>query len=887
MERIDKIRKNAVAYIVTAMLVAIAVLPLFSSCLTIRLMRLSFKESEITLGIGDKYTVTASVLNFEPALAENKNFYLETSNSEIVAITNENTVEAVSAGAAVVTAVSEYDDRIKATLSVNVDYPTPTLLTLSATATVMYVDVMTETQLTVTADCILDPETKFVWKVNGEAVPTDGAPTFSFTPPSKVGEYIVTAELENFDLVATKKIRVFSAPVSKLSAVVETDNAVQSGDYSEVRIKLSYASVAGDPPPERLWFVNGAVYAEDTDVFKFTPQKAGVYDITLKVNGKSVPIGGDDKFTVTARGSIVPQSVSVRYNNIYPNVIIEWVYPHTEKTGYQLKVHNLTTNTVVETYRTTNMSAKPYFDGTTFNAGKVLELDKYSYAISVRSLGDGDVYTPSEYSEPAKTEKLPAQAITYLNLKCMGGTMDYYAVDDEEFCELYAVNMAFRDKNREVKYEVYMGYNSGKTYTALSDEAFAYGATTGTFKTSVSGKGVTRTYKGDIVKVSLTAVSNDLYPTKTGIENRENSVNRQLGAISPHIAPIQTRTANHEFVIDGAAASQKVHSSESLFRTVEYGVRPVPEEGSPAQTLYNYARRLLVRIISDDMSDAEKVHAIYDWIMWNVQYDEASTKVDNPGVYKSYYLEGVLTDTEAFAVCDGMAKTFVLLCNMEGIEAVRVTGRAGDSVAGMSSAEAARYKNENWGGHAWNKVKIDDEWYVVDPTWGDASAMIGGTRSEMALHSWLLVSDSYIADTHEYDNNAHNPATAEEEYGTFVKLLSFEYPKGDTIVRVDGMIETFGKAMNDEIADMMGYLDYLRKTSHAAVTIGNRTQNRIYVGYEIVASPAAAPALAEAARKQTIKDNPFYSALSALGYRSSDYKLLNLNGMIIVLLSVK
>ena len=57
------------------------------------------------------------------------------------------------------------------------------------------------------------------------------------------------------------------------------------------------------------------------------------------------------------------------------------------------------------------------------------------------------------------------------------------------------------------------------------------------------------------------------------------------------------------------------------------------------------------------------------------------------------------------AVCDGKSKAFLMMCRIEGIECVRDRGDAYDGSVG----------------HAWNYIKIDGKWYLVDSTHGDAA----------------------------------------------------------------------------------------------------------------------------------------------------------------------
>lgn len=219
-------------------------------------------------------------------------------------------------------------------------------------------------------------------------------------------------------------------------------------------------------------------------------------------------------------------------------------------------------------------------------------------------------------------------------------------------------------------------------------------------------------------------------------------------------------TAYDDFVSDRQFVSTTVTTSEELYWAVENKVTPIVTSGSRAEQIYNIAKSTLNSIVSDDMTDYEKVLSIFDWICCNTIYDNLSTthnayKVfdfgtittsdDQEGitVIPVYYLEGVFLT--GFAVCDGLSKAFSLMCNMEGIDAIRIVGtaRAGNTV----------------GGHAWNKVLLDKnpednipaEYYTVDITWTTTYDL--DLEEEVTLHTYFLLSDAEIAETHFYYSN--------------------------------------------------------------------------------------------------------------------------------------
>ena len=172
------------------------------------------------------------------------------------------------------------------------------------------------------------------------------------------------------------------------------------------------------------------------------------------------------------------------------------------------------------------------------------------------------------------------------------------------------------------------------------------------------------------------------------------------------------------------------------------------------------------------MTEYEKVLSIFDYICYNTIYDdqivdynddEDGDRVVDPGkvsfaVYKSFYLEGVFED--GLAVCDGFSKTFSLLCNMEGVDAYRITGYVNGNPKEL---------------HAWNKVKVAGNWYVVDITWtvlqtDEDDFTTGGeainfNSTEFLSYKYFLKSDNFIRNSHTSTNPAlNNMLPANNEY---------------------------------------------------------------------------------------------------------------------------
>lgn len=226
---------------------------------------------------------------------------------------------------------------------------------------------------------------------------------------------------------------------------------------------------------------------------------------------------------------------------------------------------------------------------------------------------------------------------------------------------------------------------------------------------------------------SYTTNTNTIYTQNTHVYNSDK----------PHynLATPRART----FKIDAVTKTVEVESSDQLYFALKRGNRPICKIGSNAEYIYGHMRYLLSRLISDNTSDGTKVHYIYDYLVDTVLYDyefvdtvmkDQNIKDSNKFfLYKCLYMEGVFgfTNSKTFeqtncvAICDGISKAVLCMCAIEGIPVIKVSGKSG----GVA--------------HAWNKVKIDNNWYLVDATWGNVRNL--ENEIEIMTHDYLLVAD--------------------------------------------------------------------------------------------------------------------------------------------------
>lgn len=135
-------------------------------------------------------------------------------------------------------------------------------------------------------------------------------------------------------------------------------------------------------------------------------------------------------------------------------------------------------------------------------------------------------------------------------------------------------------------------------------------------------------------------------------------------------------------------------------------------------------KRIIAENITEGMSDYEMEKAIHDYMVNTFHYDVYA--IENSGWYKQYTDQPFGALYSDGSICVGYATTFKLFMDMLDIECIIVKGC--DSEDGVN--------------HAWNKVKLNDQWYNVDVTWDDP---IGGSK---VYYNYFNISDETMEKKH-------------------------------------------------------------------------------------------------------------------------------------------
>lgn len=217
----------------------------------------------------------------------------------------------------------------------------------------------------------------------------------------------------------------------------------------------------------------------------------------------------------------------------------------------------------------------------------------------------------------------------------------------------------------------------------------------------------------------------------------------------------------------------------------------------------SYVNQCFVGLHSD-ADEYEIVKYIYEYLIDHTEYDVSAEDSQN---ICSVFLGNR-------SVCQGYAKATQYLLQRAGIYATLVLGN-------ISGGD----------GHAWNLVRIDDDWYYLDTTWGDASYQaVGGSASypEKKIptinYDYLCVTTSQLCKTHSIDNVVELPQCTSMEANYYVReglyfttldeeqlnrIFQENYDKGSAYVTLKCATEEVYQKMQEILIDNQEIFHYL------------------------------------------------------------------------------
>lgn len=703
--------------------------------------KFALSESEITLKIGETYDVTLSN-------GRTDEFTLSTSDKTKVEIYGRTSIKAVGKTKTAVTITATNGKGDTAELKVNVDYADVSTVKIGVENQYQLLQ-SGETPKSVDFSATLNdgtnPATVFSWKFTngaGEEVATASGKTASYLPsPGEIYFATVTAD--------GKSATVGFCAVEELLVYLDKYR-VGTEEKIVVRARYFDNSTSGKKTATAYVYDEGGNLISTTTLETIRSNGMG------EVNDTIAAIGKEGTFTL----KVVVDGVSREVNFVVKdNVAANHIEVVANGKLSQTTAELVTFTATLSPAKADVESVKWYVNDKYYSTGKTF---------SFKPTNRGEYKVTAEINKITKTK-----TIVYLSehdeawyyashFHDYGGyAQNSYITSKEELKNL----ILFVLENKITPITFYAGYAMPETVkkdvSEVRDCVEESGIIPG-YSLETSGNVFTIKFRFFADEAGLIpTVNSPEYDAPDGFTDAvQNTYSK------PHYDNVK-KTRN--FYIDGAKETMNVSTSNMLYKAVAWGYKPefMGSQKENLKQIYNNAKDALSYIVSDEMSEYEKVHAIYDYIIYNVRYDHDCANAEDKYVsgnlslnekmkYYGYYLEGIFLNKfykkDMHAVCDGKSKAFVLMCGIEGITAVRISGEATSD-------------GKNFGGHAWNKVLLDlngtgdKEWYFVDTTWGD----VGDDSKEFLSHAYFLLSDDETVNTHR-EKTGHGYPKAEGKF---------------------------------------------------------------------------------------------------------------------------
>lgn len=702
--------------------------------------KFALSESEITLKIGETYDVTLSN-------GRTDEFTLSTSDKTKVEIYGRTSIKAVGKTKTAVTITATNGKGDTAELKVNVDY---------ADVSTVKIDVENQYQLlqsgetpkrvdfSATLNDGTNPDTVFSWKFTngaGKEVATASGKTASYLPsPGEIYFATVTAD--------GKSATVGFCAVEELLVYLDK---YRVGTEEKIVVRARYFD---NSLPKKT--AKAYVYDESGKLIFTADLETTRSNGMGEVNDTIAAIGKEGTFTL----KVVVDGVSREVNFVVKdNVAANHIEVVANGNLSQTTAETVTFTATLSPAKADVESVKWYVNDKYYSTGKT-----FSFKPTKR----GEYKVTAEINKITKTK-----TIVYLSehdeewyyashFHDYGGyAQNRYITSKEELKNL--ILFVLENKIAEIKF--YAGYSTPETVkkdvSEVRDCVEESGIIPG-YSLETSGNEFTIKFRFFADEAGLIpTVNSPEYDAPDGFTDAvQNTYSK------PHYDNVKKE---RNFYIESVKETMSVSTSNMLYKAVAWGYKPVfmGSQADNLQQIYDNAKDALSYIVSDEMSEYEKVHAIYDYIIYNVRYDHDCANAEDAYVsgnlslnekmkYYGYYLEGIFLNKfykkDMHAVCDGKSKAFVLMCGIEGITAVRISGEATSD-------------GKNFGGHAWNKVLLDlngtgdKEWYFVDTTWGD----VGDDSKEFLSHAYFLLSDDEVKNTH-VEKQGHGYPKAEGKF---------------------------------------------------------------------------------------------------------------------------
>ena len=198
-----------------------------------------------------------------------------------------------------------------------------------------------------------------------------------------------------------------------------------------------------------------------------------------------------------------------------------------------------------------------------------------------------------------------------------------------------------------------------------------------------------------------------------------------------HLDELKTKISSKISDIDSINKTSVIAGSSNELKTTDF--KTIDNYASAVHYEGNSVVELASLLSRYAKTEPEKARIIFSWIAYNIIYDVPAYLSGN---YGDLSPEGVLQSRKG--VCSGYANLYKALAKAMNLDVVVVEGYA--------KGYGYVVGNNTQINHAWNAVKINTKWYLLDSTWGAGNINNGQFDSQFNPYYFATPPIQFILD---------------------------------------------------------------------------------------------------------------------------------------------
>ncbi|KAI8487742.1 hypothetical protein Bbelb_344800 [Branchiostoma belcheri] len=222
----------------------------------------------------------------------------------------------------------------------------------------------------------------------------------------------------------------------------------------------------------------------------------------------------------------------------------------------------------------------------------------------------------------------------------------------------------------------------------------------------------------------------------------------QNGQVQANVQEDSTdRSAQNDERADATATQRKTpepRTKKDLIPDIEV-FKDLDERAVQAPEGHATIKDLVLYLIQTAKTPLEKARVLFRWVSSHIQYDVVSYVT---GGFKDDMITSESVFKKRMSVCQGYSDLYKEMCSLAEVECVTISGRS----------KGGSYKvGDKFGpgsDHAWNAVKIDGRWYLIDSTWAAGNTDLQKRAFEFKYNEHYFFTDPevFVTDHHPMDN---------------------------------------------------------------------------------------------------------------------------------------